>query len=532
MLTQSLVLDYLSKPVRQPFEVSKGFSSGEKKLPEFKQALDNSVDRMANRDCRKELSGQSHKEAAGSGTQNYRTIKSYRDAVKSREQNSQPKSADSRIERLDKDGKSFKKATSKAAGEINSLMEQSFAAVLGITPEELRKIMLSLDIEPQELTGGVKTDEIASKIAGLLDLDSGEEKTLSQILVFTKKKLEELNENVMIQSYESTGTQIFTEDNSVDEAAGTDNTNTLSEIEPAERELDIQELGSKLKAVLKNLKDKTRDKPELLLENITRKFKFLKTDISVSKVTGSDARTVEAIDEELNAFASDSSEEGLESSISHQGAESEESSEEKSSEQNSGLPLKVLTRNPGEEFKQQDSSELEFGSIAYFNNQKADSSDKVSVLEKQVSVNRKEIVTQVIDKAKVLLSGDKSEMVINMKPDHLGKLELKIVTERGMVVAKFIAESEQVKAALEANMDTLKQSLEKQGFSVQGFSVSVGKDAQRGYNPNSGFLGNRPEGGTKEKIGLVNAVNSIAYSEGNQRSNPYELSDSSINLTA
>jgi len=67
----------------------------------------------------------------------------------------------------------------------------------------------------------------------------------------------------------------------------------------------------------------------------------------------------------------------------------------------------------------------------------------------------------------VVLSGDKSEMVIDLKPEHLGKLELKCY-RRGMVVAKFVAENEQVKAALESNMNMLKESLEKQGFLVEG----------------------------------------------------------------
>jgi len=70
-------------------------------------------------------------------------------------------------------------------------------------------------------------------------------------------------------------------------------------------------------------------------------------------------------------------------------------------------------------------------------------------------------------------------MVIDLKPEHLGKLELKIVTERGMVVAKFVAENEQVKAALESNMNMLKESLEKQGFLVEGFSVTVGDNKRR-----------------------------------------------------
>jgi flagellar hook-length control protein FliK len=99
---------------------------------------------------------------------------------------------------------------------------------------------------------------------------------------------------------------------------------------------------------------------------------------------------------------------------------------------------------------------------------------------KDASIPKNEIINQVVEKAKVVLTGEKSEMVMDLKPDSLGKLSLKIVTEHGIVTAKFIAESQQVKQILEANMQVLKDSLEKQGMSVQGFSVSVGQQSSRG----------------------------------------------------
>ena len=54
-------------------------------------------------------------------------------------------------------------------------------------------------------------------------------------------------------------------------------------------------------------------------------------------------------------------------------------------------------------------------------------------------------MNQIIDKAKVVVSEDRSEMVIELKPEALGKLTLKIVTERGEVMAKFFADNYQVK---------------------------------------------------------------------------------------
>lgn len=521
MLTQNLVLEYLSKSAGQTVEANRNVSFDEKQFPKFNQVLDNSIDRIASRENRGELSGQSRKETAENGIRNNSTIKSYRDLVRAKEQNTQPKREDVKLAVDDTDERLMKKA-SKAARGKNAPIEESFAAVLGMTPEEFGSILLQLGINPQDLSDAAKTDEIASKIAGLFGLDTDEEKTLSQILAITQKIAEELKQNAEAMA------EIKTEEGIDNKAIVTD-----GEIGPAEEEPKVQEPGIKLKEVLKEIKDKTGDKPELLAESISQKLKCQKSDISLDAAQDSDSNTVKGINEESDAFLEDSSEEKkvLDRNIPDKDAGSKEERDE-SNWQDDDIKLDALNRNTGEKVQQQEPAEFEIGSTAYMENQKADGIDKVSVVEKQAPVNRKEIVAQVVEKAKVLLDGDKSEMVINLKPDHLGKLELKVVTERGIVIAKFVAESEQVKAALEANMDTLKQSLEKQGFSVQGFSVSVGKDNQRGYNPNSEYLRNRLTGGSKGKSEMVQRVNSAAYSEGRQIINPYEWGDSSINLTA
>jgi len=98
---------------------------------------------------------------------------------------------------------------------------------------------------------------------------------------------------------------------------------------------------------------------------------------------------------------------------------------------------------------------------------------------------RNEIVFQIVEKAKVVLDGKKSEMVMDLKPDNLGKLSLKVVTENGIVMAKFVAESQQVKQVIETNMQLLRDSLEKQGMHIQGFSVSVRQESSGGFNENN-----------------------------------------------
>ena len=108
------------------------------------------------------------------------------------------------------------------------------------------------------------------------------------------------------------------------------------------------------------------------------------------------------------------------------------------------------------------------------------------------AVFREMLMGQLIDKAKLTLSNGKNEMEMHLKPEHLGKISMKIVSENGTVMAKILAESEQAKAIIETNMDSFKNSLESQGIKVQGFSVSLGQqDKPKGFE--------QPQGSKNEK---------------------------------
>lgn len=93
-----------------------------------------------------------------------------------------------------------------------------------------------------------------------------------------------------------------------------------------------------------------------------------------------------------------------------------------------------------------------------------------------VKLNFPNIVEQILPKAEVFIDDERSEMLIQLKPDHLGKLVMKLEVEKGIVVAKFLAESHMVKEVLESNMNALKDSLQQKGLNVQELSVFVGND--------------------------------------------------------
>ena len=89
------------------------------------------------------------------------------------------------------------------------------------------------------------------------------------------------------------------------------------------------------------------------------------------------------------------------------------------------------------------------------------------------STNTREIIDQVVKNSELLLRANISELKIELKPEFLGRLTIKVALEDGAVIARLIAENLQVKHMLESNLASLKQSLESQGIKVERAEVSV-----------------------------------------------------------
>lgn len=97
-------------------------------------------------------------------------------------------------------------------------------------------------------------------------------------------------------------------------------------------------------------------------------------------------------------------------------------------------------------------------------------------------VNREELFSQLVEHAKVVVDNGGSEMEVSLKPEHLGKLQLKVTIDNEVVTAKFVAESQQVKEIIESNLSQLKRNLQENGMQVDTIMVSVGN-----HQSNEGF---------------------------------------------
>ena len=85
------------------------------------------------------------------------------------------------------------------------------------------------------------------------------------------------------------------------------------------------------------------------------------------------------------------------------------------------------------------------------------------------------VPTQIVEQARMIRTAGNTEMVINLKPEHLGQLTLRVsVSTNGAVTASFYTDNAQVRAIIENTMVQLKQELSEQGIKVDNVEVYAG----------------------------------------------------------
>ena len=92
----------------------------------------------------------------------------------------------------------------------------------------------------------------------------------------------------------------------------------------------------------------------------------------------------------------------------------------------------------------------------------------------QAARENENIPAQIVQQARLIRNAENTEMVINLKPEHLGQLTLRVsVSQNGTVNASFFSDNAQVRAAIENSIVQLKQELSDQGLKVDNVQVSA-----------------------------------------------------------
>lgn len=90
-----------------------------------------------------------------------------------------------------------------------------------------------------------------------------------------------------------------------------------------------------------------------------------------------------------------------------------------------------------------------------------------------VSEGTQEIMNQILDYMKIQLNADADYLEMQLQPESLGTLQIRITAKEGIMTAQFTTASESVRAALESQMVQLQQQLENQNIKVEAIEVMV-----------------------------------------------------------
>ena len=95
------------------------------------------------------------------------------------------------------------------------------------------------------------------------------------------------------------------------------------------------------------------------------------------------------------------------------------------------------------------------------------------------SISRAGTLNQIVEKAAFSLKNGKTQARVELKPEFLGSVRMKITTENHLVRVRILTELPVVKEMIENNISQLKTDLQSHGLAIDKIDVSVANDSQQ-----------------------------------------------------
>ena len=87
-----------------------------------------------------------------------------------------------------------------------------------------------------------------------------------------------------------------------------------------------------------------------------------------------------------------------------------------------------------------------------------------------------DLMGKLVEKAQVAINNGKSEVLMSLNPEYLGKVRLKISMEGDNFVGKIFVDNAEIKDIFTKNLDTVITSLNEIGINIEGFDVMLRQD--------------------------------------------------------
>jgi len=175
--------------------------------------------------------------------------------------------------------------------------------------------------------------------------------------------------------------------------------------------------------------------------------------------------------EESQDEASEIKVEKQEEPLAKETSDSEESTVRQENSEGQGFSRNQ--NSEGNAFLNQNANETIVNTQTTVNVSQAVEMPQMTQFSSYLSADAVQIMEQIVQQMRVTISNEITTMEMQMNPENLGKVYVNISSEEGVVNAQFHATNEVVKEALEAQISTLRESLNQAGVKVDAIEVTI-----------------------------------------------------------
>ena len=335
----------------------------------------------------------------------------------------------------------------------NSTVDNKKLETIKSIKEKAKNIVENNNLFIKNAKSDSKSENLSYKI---LNLSEEEKENLIKEIDNLKKEIKnlELNDNeeedlnILFESLENIKNIIF--ENSKEK-----NSDNIKEI----KELQIKDLQEKsLKELKENLKETELNKNTENIEEINSDYNFdFEDNIQSNKRENKTENLNNNFSNNLNKTISD----------------------------DNGAEITIINMKDSPE-----GANLK-GFNHYNNVSKAQNSNSLT----ENMIKFQDLMGKLVEKAQVALNNGKSEVLMSLNPEYLGKVRLKISMEGDNFVGKIFVDNAEIKDIFTKNLDTVITSLNEIGINIEGFDVMLRQDMTNGeFSEFSEFASNNAFG--------------------------------------
>ena len=225
--------------------------------------------------------------------------------------------------------------------------------------------------------------------------------------------------------------------------------------------------------ILENSKEKSENTKELQIKNLEEKsIKELKENLKETELN-KNTENIEEINSDYNFDFEDNIQSNKRENKTENLNNNFSNNLNKTISDDNGAELTIINMKDSPE-----SANLK-GFNHYNNVSKTQSGNSLT----ENMIKFQDLMGKLVEKAQVAINNGKSEVLMSLNPEYLGKVRLKISMEGDNFVGRIFVDNSEIKDIFTKNLDTVITSLNEIGINIEGFDVMLRQDM-----PNEEFL--------------------------------------------